>query len=190
VTARAGVRARAALVSVAVLGGVIAILASSSASGAADVHLLLNPPGQPAPRRATTPSPPSPPSSCALPSTAAAGSDLEVTGACQGHVTTGFACLAALDDLYLSVRVPVDREHYFYLTLNVESYKGPRAYRQVQTVAQLTGPTGVERWSGRDATVLVHADHSLQVSPALLSAEPGTGSAGSISVTGLAGCLP
>ena len=180
-------RLRAALASVALLGAVIAVLASSSSSGATDVHLLVNPPGQAAPARTGGSGPAT---VCALPAAASSGSDLHLTGSCQGHVTNGFACLAAIDDLYLSVRVPVDRERFFYLTVNVESYRGPRIYSNVQTVAQLTGPSGVERWSGRDATVHVHADHSIQVSRAVLPAEPGTGATGSISMSGAAGCLP
>lgn len=176
---------RAALASVALLGGVIATLASSSASGASDVRLLVSPPG----RVPTGPAvKPGRDGACVLPSGSGSPSNLELTGGCEGIISTSFACLAAIDDLYLSARVPVDPERYFYLTINVESFKGPRRYGQVQIVAQLTGPAGVERWSGRDATVSVRADHAVQVAPDRLPAEPGTGATGTIQVSGSAGC--
>jgi hypothetical protein len=103
-------------------------------------------------------------------------------------MTSAFACLAATDDLYLSAKVWVDPHRVFYLTVNVESFKGPGHYNQAQLYAQLAGSAGVQRWSQRAAAVDVHADHSVRVPAAQLDAEPGTGSTGIITISGDAGC--
>jgi hypothetical protein len=116
-------------------------------------------------------------------------SDVVLRGACAGVLTDAFGCVAVTDDLYLSGRRVLDAEHVLYLTVNVESYRNhPGNYQGAQTAMQVTGPVTVERWSDYAVPVHVNADRSVEVASANLVADPGTGSTGTVSVSGSLRC--
>jgi hypothetical protein len=116
-------------------------------------------------------------------------SNVVLRGACTGVLTDAFGCVAITDDLYLSGRRVLDPEHVLYLTVNVESYRNhPGDYQGAQTTMQVTGPVTVERWSDYAVPLHVNADRSVDVASADLVADPGTGSAGTVSVSGSLRC--
>ncbi len=155
----------------------------SSRGGTAPPVLASSPPVAPA----ATAAPPVP--DCAWHPPAAAGSTLRMSGACRGELNAPFGCVAAVDDLYLTGRQGVDAAHILYLTVNVESYRRhPGDYAGAQAVLQLTGPFSVERWSNYGVGVHVNADHSVVVPSTALAADPGTGSSGTVTISGAIGC--
>jgi hypothetical protein len=159
----------------------IVIAARAPAAGAAHDILV----SAPVPPAATVPDGPGAP--CAL---AGGRGTVSFTGACRGAVG-GFACVAVTDDLYLSARQPIDREHVLYVTVNVESYKHRAGeYAGVQAFLQVTGPAGVPTWSDRGFTARVGADDSVTLGTQVLTADPGTGAAGPVTMGGTARCAP
>ena len=129
------------------------------------------------------------PARCDLGGSAPGPSALRMGGACGGQLTEAFGCVSAVDDLYLTGRQRLDAAHILYLTVNVESYhQRPGDYGGAQAVVQLTGPTTVERWSDYSVGVHVNPDGSVLVPPSDLAADPGTGSDGSITISGSIGC--
>ena len=177
----------AAVLACAALALAIVIVGKLSArSGAAPAVLASNaapavPQTQPPPA-ASTPA-------CAAGTVTGSESALWLTGACSGELTGAFGCVAAVDDLYLTGRRQMDTTHVLYLTINVESYRQhPGDYGGAQAVLQMTGPVSVERWSNYAVNVHVNADRSVRVAPAPLAPDPGTGSAGTVTMSGSIGC--
>jgi hypothetical protein len=122
---------------------------------------------------------------------AGSGSTLRLSGACSGQLRAAFGCVAAVDDLYLTGRRQLDAAHVLYLTINVESYRQHAGdYAGAQAVLQLTGPVTVERWSSYGVGVHVNPDRSVVVPSTALGADPGTGSSGTVTMSGSIGCGP
>jgi hypothetical protein len=141
------------------------------------------------PATAPTTTAPAPAATCTTRTSPGAASALRLGGACTGELTDAFGCVAAVDDLYLTGRRQLDPAHVLYLTLNVESYRQhPGDYAGAQAVLQVTGPVTVERWSNYGVGVHINADRSVVVPSTELSADPGTGSSGAVTVAGSIGC--
>jgi len=116
-------------------------------------------------------------------------SAVTVAGPCTGVLRLAFGCVALADDLYMTARQPLDPTRIFYLTINVETYRGPgHAYQGAQADVQLTDPVGVQRWSNRAFSVQVGADNSTRFGPVELDTELGTGASGTITIAGMASC--
>jgi hypothetical protein len=169
----------------------IMIVARLSANGGTRNSILASspaPPPSPAPTSPTSPA--SPAETCTVGGAVSTGpSHVVLDGACRGALEAAFGCISAVDDLYLTGRRQLDPTHILYLTLNVESYRQrPGNYAGAQAVLQLTGPTSVARWSDYAVGVHVNTDGSVLVPSSDLVADPGTGSAGTVTVSGLIGC--
>ena len=180
---RAGM-ATAALIAAVALGSAVLIMAARSmASGGTPSGILAG-----APAAGPPPTVAAHPARCRLPGPAAGPRGLALGGACTGELAS-FDCIASSDDLYATGRVPLDREHILYLTINVESFPHrPGEYSGVQAVLQVTGPVTVERWSNYGVTLDVETDGSLALSMTALAADPGTGSGGTVTISGTANC--
>ncbi|HZQ59006.1 MAG TPA: hypothetical protein VFA84_13280 [Acidimicrobiales bacterium] len=114
---------------------------------------------------------------------------LQLRGVCAGALTEPFACVAAVDDLYLTGRHQLDTAHVLYLTLNIESYRQHAGdYAGAQAVLQVTGPATVERWSNYAVGVHVADDRSVTMPPTVLAADAGTGSSGTVTASGAIRC--
>ena len=167
------------------LGLVILLAARLSAGGGRTTPVLTSGPAGSAPVAA-----PAPAAEGCVPGPAARGaSDVQLSGACTGDLTSAFGCVAIIDDLYLSGRRMLDPAHVLYLTVNVESYhQRPGDFAAAQAVLQLTGPTTVERWSNYTVALHVNADHSVRLPSVDLAADPGTGASGTVAVSGSLNC--
>ena len=167
------------------LGLVIVIAARLSAAGGRTTPVLTSGPAGSPPVML-----PAPAAASCVPGPAARGtSDVQLSGACTGELTSAFGCVAIIDDLYLSGRRMLDPAHVLYLTVNVESYhQRPGDFAAAQAVLQLTGPTTVERWSNYTVALHVNADHSVRLPSVDLAADPGTGASGTVTVSGSLNC--
>ncbi len=114
---------------------------------------------------------------------------LQLRGGCTGTLAAPFACVSAVDDLYVTGRHPLDSAHVLYVTVNIESYRQhPGDYGGAQAVLQVTGPVSVARWSNYAVNVHVNSDGSVAVPATELASDPGTGSSGTVTVSGTIRC--
>jgi hypothetical protein len=183
---------RGGAVAAAVLGAValalaILVVGRVSAGSAKGPALLVSSPTTLPP--GSSPAPQTAPARCELGGSPPGPSGLRMSGACGGELTEPFGCVSAVDDLYLTGRQRVDATHILYLTVNIEKYhQRPGDYAGAQAVIQLTGPVSVDRWSDYSVGVHVNADGSVDVPTSELAADPGTGSGGTITISGSIGC--
>jgi len=180
----------ATLLILAALVLVIMIVAQVAATGSTAHDILTTSPTTPAaaPVRATG-------VKCRLGhhrATSSSISDVTVSGACNGNITEGLTCVPQTDDLYFTARQVLDHLHVFYLTLYLEGYPGrPGDYPGATAELQITGPFFVESWTNHAFNLVVDpGGASVQFTAVGLPADAGTGSAGTITISGRAACAP
>jgi len=174
----------AAVVATVVLAVSIAVTAVTSASGTPAGSVLVSPPRVVRTSQVDVTIP-----DCTL-ARSGAVSDIELSGACDGHLTPAFACVEG-EVLALSANRPFGPHgQKFFLTLVVPEFEGPGSYSEVAAVAQITGLGNVSRWTNRELEVEVRDDGSVELSRTVLNPELGTPANGRITVAGRARCKP
>jgi len=119
----------------------------------------------------------------------ASGSDAELSGACAFHQAGQVYCRAALDDFYVLVRRLLPDGGTLDLYMDVETYAGPRAYRNVQVLLLVQdGPT-LYQWSNfrADGTVTAR-ETSFELPSTQLRPETGRAGSGEETVAGTFAC--
>ena len=135
-------------------------------------------------------------------------SELTFTGTCAFEHHGPATCHAAGDDYYAVLYRPLEDGNELELYINVEFYTGPGTYdRKVEVLALVRRGTSLYRWSNEQATVtlgygqggLSTSDKSaaqaqggtpttVQLAPTVLTAQPGTATRGTLTLTGIIGC--
>jgi hypothetical protein len=131
-----------------------------------------------------------PPGSLTACSFAAAGGTraIRVGGACSGRVTGAFACVKSGEFLALSLRRPLGGRNAFYLTIVVPDFVGPGVYPESEAFAQISGRTNAPRWTDRKLLVVVDPAGAIELGRTVLAPEPGTPTAGRLTLVGQGRC--
>jgi hypothetical protein len=131
--------------------------------------------------------PPVPLTACSF---AASGgtSAIRVSGACSGRLTGAFACVKSGEFLALSLRRPLGARNVFYLTIVVPDFAGPGVYPESEAFAQIFGRANAPRWTDRKLLIVVDPAGSIELGRTVLAPEPGTPTAGRLTVVGQARC--
>jgi hypothetical protein len=109
-----------------------------------------------------------------------------VQGACVAQLSGNFTCVAG-ESTSLSTSAPIDSKRTLYLTLVLPDDEETTAPVGAAYV-QVTGGSQVPRWSNRRVT-LDHAHNEwIGLNGAILTAEPGTGATGTLTISGEGRC--
>jgi hypothetical protein len=115
-------------------------------------------------------------------------SAIRVGGACSGKLTAAFACVRSGEFLALSLRRQLRAGDAFYLTIVVPDFVGPGVYPESEAFAQIFGIANAPRWTDRKLLVVVDPTGSIELGRTVLAPEPGTPTAGRLTVVGQARC--
>lgn len=132
------------------------------------------------------------------PETEAANSELTVSGTCAFTQKALATCRARGDDYYSIVRRRLADGHELELYFNVEFYAAPGKYdKKVEVIALLRRGLSLYRWSNMEASVTLALEGADKETPTLMSfdrmelkPEPGTTTAGTITIEGKVRCVP
>ena len=169
----------AALLAFALLATVVVVFAHSSANGAPDGRTI-----SVTPATTTGRMPPHDVECDTAKRTTYAG--IVVQGACVAQLSGNFSCVAG-EMTSLSTSAPIDSKRTMYLTLVLpgdEEAAAPTAAAYVQ----VTGGSQVPRWSSRRVTLDHTHNEWIGLNGAVLTAEPGTGATGTLTVSGEGRC--
>jgi hypothetical protein len=169
----------AAVLAFALLATVVVVFAHSSANGAPDGRTI-------GVTRATT---------TERTSTSAVECDtakrttyagIVVQGACVAQLSGSFTCVAG-ETTSLSTSAPIDSKRTLYLTLVLPEDEETTAPVGAAYV-QITGGAQVPRWSSRRLTLDHTHNEWIGFNGAVLTAEPGTGATGTLTISGEGRC--
>jgi hypothetical protein len=133
-----------------------------------------------------------PPGQCtaAAPETPPAGpsSNLSISGACQAEELDTVSCTIAVDDFYAVIHRPLTGGRTLYLTLNVETYRGPGSFHNAQLYLEVQGGGVLARWTNLEVAATVAKGGLVTLPGATVTAEVGTGAPGPITLSGRLQC--
>jgi hypothetical protein len=113
---------------------------------------------------------------------------LEISGACAVQEIDPVSCTIAVDDFYAVIHRTLTDGRTLYLTLNVETYRGPGSFRNAQLYLEVEGGGVLARWTNLEVAATVTAAGFVTLPGATVAPEVGTGAPGSITVSGTMQC--
>jgi hypothetical protein len=115
-------------------------------------------------------------------------SNLAISGGCTLQELLPVSCTIAVDDFYAVIHRTLTGGRVFYMTLNVETYRGPGSFHNAQLYLEVEGGGVLARWTNLRVDATVTSSHLVTLTGARLTPEVGTGAPGAIDVRGTLQC--